>query len=104
MPFRMNGIILQIFCGIDELSILLHGRTEKLNVDFTCLVCRNIKEINIATGMIDNVLTISGSVAGVIFIMLGMATHICSIGLAGIDVADPFVVADKIDTAPDPHR
>ena len=99
MPVRVQVIAVQIAGGADKLAVPLDARAVIPHLDADVLVGGRGIHKEVGPGVIDDAPPIRRRVADIVIVVVGVTLQLAPVGAAAIEVADAFVVADKIDVS-----
>src|SRR6266487_154800 len=100
----MERVGIKIAASVDKLAIALRAQTGQRYLKVTHVGTRRIKQVEIGASMIDQPFSITRKMARVEILMIGMLAHVLAGGSARIEIANPIVIREKVDTLTNPAR
>ena len=100
----MQGGALQMLGCRHESAGGLRAAAWHLDVDAPAAIGPWLVQPKLGAALIRDALSVTAGMAGVEIRVVAVAAHRAAIGLAGVEVAHAFAVANEVDAAAEPHR
>ncbi len=104
MAGRVQGEVAQVPVGGHELAVPLHPRAVEVDLDAVPDARGRVVDPDLGGVLVDDAGAVGLGEPGVVLVVVGVAAEVGAVELRGVEVADPFVVGEEPDPAPDPHR